>query len=145
MLVRSPTRASSVRAKSWLQLPDPDLVDCPHECQNENCAKGAKPIRLVVGGGDRELAVRRPARSTRRYCLHAITRNAIGARSKVRILHLAVVDHLSPVAILPLQFVLEMNLLRRGEAESGVVDLQSRESARADARSNSAELGRFCQ
>ena len=37
---------------------------------------------------------------------------------------------LSPVGILPLQLVLEMNLLRRGEAESGVVDLQIASSRR---------------
>ena len=49
---------------------------------------------------------------------------AVVAGRKVRILRLAVVDHLPPVAILALQLVLEMDLLRRDQAQRGVVDLQ---------------------
>ena len=112
-----------------VQLPDSDAVDRPHDAQTEHCAERAEPIRLIVCGCDRELQriallVPHPAVVACDYA------EAVGPRRQVGILSLTVIHHLSPVGILPLQLVLEMNLVRRGEAESGVVDLQIASSRR---------------
>ena len=49
---------------------------------------------------------------------------------QVRILHLALVDDLSPVAVLPVEAVPEADLFRRDEAERRVVDLQVADARR---------------
>ena len=43
-------------------------------------------------------------------------------RRQVRVLHLPIVDHLSPVLVLAFQLVAEMYLLRHNQAQRRVVD-----------------------
>src|SRR5208283_6199085 len=47
---------------------------------------------------------------------------AVATRFEIRILHLAIVDHLNPVRVLALQLVTETDLLWRDEAQRRVID-----------------------
>src|ERR1700723_490173 len=106
-----------------MHLPQTPLVGRPQQRQDEGCAEGAKPIGLPVGRGHRKIE----------ECVLFVPRSAVVrgfdaesvmARREIRVLNLSVVDHLAPIAILPLKLILEMNLFRRYQAEGGVVDLQ---------------------
>ena len=58
---------------------------------------------------------------------------AVLARGQIRILRLTDVDDFLPVRVLALEFVVEMDLFRRDQAQGGVIDLRRRGRWRAGA------------
>ena len=80
-----------------------------------------EPVRLVVGGRNREIQ-NRAFLVPYRAVVAGDYAESVGARRKVRILHLPVVHYLAPVLVLSLEFEAEANLLRRDQAQGGVVD-----------------------
>ncbi len=75
------------------QLPEPDLVHCPHKRQNEKCAQRAEPIRLVIRRRNREfqritLLIPHPAVVGRDDA------EPVEARRKVRVVGVARIDRI---------------------------------------------------
>ena len=92
-----------------VRLPEEELVDYPHRCENEQRAEGTKPIRLIEGRINRELRcitllIPHPTIVAGNYP------EAVMTWRKVRILHVVVVDHLSPVASWPSSLYLKCTL-----------------------------------
>ena len=121
---RSPTRASSVISNSMMQLPETRLIGRPQQRHKEHRAERAEPVRLVVRRGDGELQgiallVPHPAVVAGDHA------KAVGARSEgsSTARWRSLTTSLQSLSC-PSSLYLKLNLLRRDEAESGVVDLQ---------------------
>ena len=107
----------------------------PHHRHKREHTQHAEPIRLPVRRGNGELqgiALLVPHTAV----VAGDDAEAVGARSEgSSTARWRSLTDLSPVIVLPLQLVLEMNLLRRDKAQSGVVDLQVTNPAAADVSS----------
>ena len=92
-----------------MQLPDPDPVASPEQPQSTRRAERTEPGGLVVRWRDREL------QHVALFVPHTAVvggddAEPVRAWTQIRILHVALVDDLSPVAVLPVQSVLEADL-----------------------------------
>ena len=109
--------------KLMMHLPQTPLVGRPQQSQDGDCAEGAKPIGLPVRRGHRKVE-ERALFVPHSAVVRGFDAESVMVRREIRVLNLAFVDHLAPVAVLPFKLVLEMNLLRRYQAQSRVVNLQ---------------------
>src|SRR5208283_2993439 len=107
----------------FVQSADAKLINRPEDRQKREHAQRAKPRRLPVRRGDGEVQERarlvpHPAVIASRHA------EAIVAGSKIRIERLPAIADVLPIAIPAFQLVTKKHLLRRDEAEPGIVDLE---------------------
>ena len=93
----------------------------PEQRQKNGHARYTEPGRLVVGRGDGEIqeCAGLVPHAAVIGCGHA---EAVIAGRQVRILHLAVVNHLPPVLILSLQLEAEVSFFRDNQAQRCVIN-----------------------
>src|SRR5271165_4430529 len=106
---------------SLLYLPDTHSKSRPKQRQENSHTQRAEPVRLVVGGRNREvqsgtLLVPDPA------VIAGHDPESIVTGREIRVLHLTDVHYLAPLRILSLELETKAHLLWRDQAERGVVD-----------------------
>src|ERR1700746_3784653 len=101
-----------------LQLPHPQFVYSPDHPQKRRNACPTEPVRLVPSRRNHEIE-RRTFFVQQAAVVARDHAEAVMLRRQLRVLHLAIVDDLSPILVLAFQLVAEAHLLRRYKAQRG--------------------------
>src|SRR5271165_2677692 len=100
---------------------DAKLINGPEQGQEDDCAERAEPARLVVSGWNRKVQ-QRALLVPHTAVIASHHAEAIVAWRKIRVLHSALVDHLSPVLVLAFELEAEAHFLRHNEAQRRVIN-----------------------
>src|SRR4029450_5651393 len=102
----------------------PDSPGAPNGQSDHRGGHSVEPARLIEGRADRKLPCRR-RRGPRAVPCVALDPESIGARRKARVESLAASPPINPVRIEAVEAVTESDLVRGGECERRIADLQT--------------------